>query len=85
MRAHFRLLEFKFKLHSAKKVVFAGSSMGGFAVMFWIDYLKKIVDGPENVYGIIDSGIFVDPEQLAYLFFMNEEILKNENAPGILQ
>jgi fermentation-respiration switch protein FrsA (DUF1100 family) len=61
MRSHISWANSKFDLNKANKVVLAGSSAGGFGVFLWIDYLKSQVSDPSKVYGIADSGIFMDP------------------------
>ena len=39
----------------------AGISAGGMATYLWIDYLRGLVNDPNKVYGIVDSGIFFSP------------------------
>ena len=64
MRAHFKYIEQNYGLEKAGKIVFAGSSIGGFAVILWIDYLKGLVTNPDKVKGIVDSGAFIDPNNI---------------------
>jgi len=60
-RSHFNWASNKVNFNTtAKKIVLTGSSAGGIAVFLWIDYLRGLVSDPTKVYGIVDSGIFVD-------------------------
>ena len=34
------------------------------AVSLWIDYLRDMFTDPSKLYGIVDSGIFLGPEDL---------------------
>jgi hypothetical protein len=61
MRSHISWANTKFNFNKANKVVLAGSSAGGTGVFLWIDYLKSQVSDPSKVYGVADSGIFMDP------------------------
>ena len=62
MRAHLKWIDQQYNFSAAKKIVLAGISAGGMATYMWIDYLRSIVNDPNKVYGIVDSGIFLDPE-----------------------
>jgi hypothetical protein len=61
MRSHLSWANTEFNFNKASKVMLAGSSAGGFGVFLWIDYLKGLVTDPSKVYGVVDSGIFMDP------------------------
>lgn len=82
MRASFEWIDIMFGLKKAKKVVFTGSSAGGYAVIAWIDYLKEFVEKPENVYGIIDSGTFCDPRSVWFFFKMFKEFDTIKRSPS---
>ena len=61
MRSNLKWIDLKYDLNKAEKIVFAGTSIGGAAVMLWIDELKAMVSEPEKVYGILDSSIMHNP------------------------
>jgi len=60
-RSHLKYIDQKYNLNGADKIVFTGSSAGGIATYLWVDYVRSLVSNPNKVYGIVDSGIFVDP------------------------
>ena len=62
MKSHFKWINQKYYLDNAVKIVLGGSSAGGFGTALWIDYLKGLVKEPSKVYGIVDSGILMDPQ-----------------------
>jgi hypothetical protein len=64
MRSHFSWANAKFDFNKAKKILLTGSSAGGIGTFLWIDYLKSLVIEPSKVYGVVDSGIFMDPATL---------------------
>ena len=59
-RSHFKWLLEKYSINKAEKVLLTGASAGGFATFFWNNYLRKIMDKPENLYSIADSSIFAE-------------------------
>ena len=61
MRAHLKWINEQYNFSTAKKIVLTGISAGGMATYLWIDYLRGIVNDPNKVYGIVDSGIFFEP------------------------
>ena len=65
MRAHLKWIDEQYSFANAKKIVMAGISAGGMATYLWIDYLADIVKNPKKLYGIVDSGIFLDPEAMS--------------------
>lgn len=67
----------------------AGSSAGGLAAMVWVDYVRSKAK-TNNVFGIIDSGIFLDAadfkthEHLFVLRIMNIfKIADVESSPPV--
>ena len=63
MRAIFKWANDTFILSSGEKIVMAGSQTGGLGVYLWIDYLKGLVSDPSKVYAIVDSAIYMIPEE----------------------
>ena len=56
----------------------------------WIDYLQDIVGDRSKLYGIVDSGIFIDPETLtkiamqgaSFLPFFSSNFYKSKQKTG---
>ena len=67
MRANIELINQMYDLEAASKIVFLGSSTGGVAVILWIDYIKSLVSEPDKIYGIVDSGVFTNPDLLGVI------------------
>ena len=65
MKAHLKWTDEQYNFSTAKKIVMTGISAGGMATYLWIDYLRGMVNDPNKVYGIVDSGIFFGPETTA--------------------
>ena len=53
----------------------AGGSSGGIGVYFWIDYLRGLINDPKKLYGVIDSGIFLDPLSLGKIALQSAQLL----------
>ncbi|CAD8060863.1 unnamed protein product [Paramecium primaurelia] len=47
-------------LSKAEIVIVSGCSAGGIAAYFWVDYIRSKLPASVVVYGIPDSGIFID-------------------------
>ena len=72
-RAHFQYIHNKYNLSNAERVVLSGSSAGGMATFIWAEYLKKLIGFPDvKFYPIIDSGIFLDPDEPLANFDLKE-------------
>lgn len=41
-------------------MLFTGASAGGIATFTWTNYIRKLMDKPENLYTIADSAIFAN-------------------------
>ena len=54
------MLDLYNELSKADLVIVSGCSAGGIAAYFWVDYIKSILPTSITVYGIPDSGIFID-------------------------
>ena len=67
MRAHLKWINEEYNFAAASKIVFAGSSAGGFGVYLWTDYLRNMVEKPEKVYSIVDGAMFLDLNDLTAL------------------
>lgn len=70
-RAHFKYLLEKHDLAKAKSVVLTGSSAGGIATALWINYVRTLLENPNSMVSIADSGIFINmasPETGIYNF-----------------
>ena len=61
---HLKYINQEYNLNNADKIVFSGSSSGGIGVTLWVDYLRGLLKDPKKLYGIVDSGILLDPENL---------------------
>ena len=57
-RSHFKWLIKKYSLNRASKILFTGGSAGGIGSFLWGNYLQSIIDKPDSVYIVPDSGIF---------------------------
>ena len=68
MRAHLKWIDKQYNFAKAKKIVMAGISAGGIATYLWIDYLADMVNNRKKIYGIVDSGIFLDPEAMTKIY-----------------
>lgn len=55
---HFKYMDEKYGLYSAKKVVVTGESAGGIATYLWADHVYKN-SKTKNVYSVPDSGLFL--------------------------
>ena len=44
-------------------------------VYLWIDYLKGIIKNSKKLYGIVDSGIFLDPVSLGKIGLQSFQVL----------
>ena len=75
VRAHFKWVDEHYSFTNAKKVVLAGGSSGGIGVYFWIDYLRGLMNDPKKLYGIVDSGYFMDPQSLGKFALQASQIL----------
>ncbi|CAD8194030.1 unnamed protein product [Paramecium pentaurelia] len=51
-------------LSKAEIVIVSGCSAGGIAAYFWVDYIRSKLPASVVVYGIPDSGIFIDMEAI---------------------
>ena len=70
-RSHFKYLLNNYNLASAEKVVLTGSSAGGIATALWINYVRSLLNYPENMVSIPDSAVFMNvasPETGIYNF-----------------
>lgn len=67
-RAHFKWLLNSYKLNKASKVLLTGASAGGIATFTWSNYMRRMLDNPENLYTVADSSIY------ANVSFPNTEI-----------
>lgn len=47
-------------MSKAEIVIVSGCSAGGIAAYFWVDYIRSKLPASVVVYGIPDSGIFID-------------------------
>lgn len=63
-RSHFQYIHNRYNLSNAERVILSGSSAGGIATFIWADYLKNFIGNPQvKFYPIVDSGIFLNPEE----------------------
>ena len=70
-RSHIKWMINKYQINKAEKVLFTGASAGGFATFIWNNYMRELMDKPENLYSVADSSIFVDiafPDTVIHLF-----------------
>ena len=61
----------------------AGTSAGGIGAYGWIDYLRGMMNDPKKLYGVIDSGIFLDPASLGKIALQSAQLLPSF-APNAL-
>ncbi|CAK73185.1 unnamed protein product (macronuclear) [Paramecium tetraurelia] len=54
------LLDLNDELQKAELVIVSGCSAGGIAAYFWVDYIRSKLSANVVVYGVPDSGIFID-------------------------
>lgn len=59
-RAHLKYIQQKYNLKAAKEVVVAGVSAGAMASYMWTNHIQGLVDNPNVVSTIVDSGIFIN-------------------------
>ena len=61
----------------------AGTSGGGIGVYGWADYVRGMMKDPKKLYGVIDSGIFLDPASLGKIALQSAQLLTSF-APNAL-
>lgn len=59
VRSHFQWLIQNYQLNKASKILLTGGSAGALGAYLWSNYLQGIVDNPNIVYTVPDSGIFL--------------------------
>ena len=59
-RAHLKYIQQKYNLKAAKEIVIAGVSAGAMASYMWTNQIQEMVDNPNAVSTIVDSGIFIN-------------------------
>lgn len=78
-------------LKDATEVAVFGSSAGALATYYWIDEIRRMFNSSTYVYGIPDSGIFLDMETYSghshdyRTLIYNFMTLSNKYAPPILK
>jgi hypothetical protein len=60
MRAHLKWINREYDFQNASKIVMMGGSAGAIAVYLWVDYVRDMLEDPSKLYGVVDSGIFLD-------------------------
>ena len=60
VRSHFKWLIDTYEMDKASKIILSGGSAGAVASYLWGNYLMSLVNNPDSVYIIPDSGIFVN-------------------------
>ena len=59
-RAHLKYLLQNHKLAAATNVVLTGSSAGAIAASLWTNYVRSLLDNPNVLVSIYDSGVFMN-------------------------
>lgn len=59
-RAHLKYIQQKYNFKAAKEIVIAGVSAGAMASYMWTNQIQEMVDNPNAVSTIVDSGIFIN-------------------------
>ena len=59
-RAHLKYIQQKYNFKAAKKIIIAGVSAGAMASYMWTNQIQEMVDNPNAVSTIVDSGIFIN-------------------------
>jgi len=59
-RAHIKWIDQQFNIQNSSKILLMGGSAGGIAVYMWVDYIRDMLEDPSKLYGVVDSGIFLD-------------------------
>jgi O-palmitoleoyl-L-serine hydrolase len=59
-RAHFKYLLQNHNFAAATNVVLTGSSAGGIATALWINYVRSLLNDPNVMVSIPDSGAFIN-------------------------
>lgn len=70
-RSHIKWMFDKYKINQAEKVLFTGASAGGSAAYTWSNYVRKLMDNPNNLYTVADSCIFANvslPKTSTYVY-----------------
>lgn len=90
MRAHLKWINQEYSLQNSSKIVMMGASAGAIGVYTWIDYVRDMLDDPGKLYGVVDSGIFLNLETIAEYVRQSQQLspffaspsLKNSSQPG---
>ena len=83
MKSHFGWIHDRFDLNKAERVVFAGGSVGGAGVFLWMDYLKAMVDEPDKIVGIIDSGRLTNPYIIRFALSQRQQFAQLFKIPPV--
>jgi len=59
-RANFKYLIDNYQIDKASKILLSGGSAGAVASILWGNYLQTIVQNPNNVFNVLDCGIFLN-------------------------
>lgn len=59
-RSHFKWLINTYQINKAEKLLFTGASAGGIATFTWTNYMKDLMDEPENLYVVADASVYAN-------------------------
>jgi len=80
-KSHFKWLIDNYNIDKASKIIISGGSAGAVSVFQWSSYLSSIVQNPDSLYFIPDSGVlFVPANSLAIINTILSNLLAIANV-----